>query len=79
MIPKAQLLCTPMLNQISETVLGEVEKDSFAALQSKGDTQQVQCPQNLVSSLGEGRSFIVIVRRGNDQSMAISSDELVVR
>ena len=33
---KAQLLCTPMLNQISETILGEVEKDSFAALPVKG-------------------------------------------
>ena len=33
----AQLLCTLMLNQISETVLGEVEKDSFIALPAKED------------------------------------------
>jgi len=33
---KAQLHYTLVPNQISETVLGEVEKDSFIALPSKG-------------------------------------------
>lgn len=35
-MPKAQLLCTMVLDPISETILGEVEKDSFAALPVKG-------------------------------------------
>ena len=36
MMPKAQLLCTPVPNQIS--ILGEVEKNSLIALPGKGDT-----------------------------------------
>ena len=37
-MPKAQLLCTMVLDPISETVLGEVEKDSFTTLPEKGAT-----------------------------------------
>ena len=35
MMPEAQLLCALVPNQISETALGEAEKDSFIALPSK--------------------------------------------
>ena len=35
-MPKAQPLCTLVRNQISERVLGEVEKNSFIALPGKG-------------------------------------------
>ena len=39
-------LCTPMLNQISETVLGEVEKDSFITLSGKGGMQLAPASKN---------------------------------
>ena len=32
---KAELFCTPVLNQISEKVLAEVEKNSFIAFPGK--------------------------------------------
>ena len=35
-MPKAQLLCTQVPNRISETVLDEVEMNSFIALSGKG-------------------------------------------
>ena len=35
-MPKAQFLCAPVLNQISERVLGEIEKESFITLPGKG-------------------------------------------
>ena len=36
MLPESQLLYTPGPNQILETVLGEIEKDSFITLPGKG-------------------------------------------
>jgi len=39
---KAELLCTPVLNQISEKVLAEVEKNSFTAFPGKmGNSRQM--------------------------------------
>ena len=35
MLPKARPLCTPVPNQILETILGEVDKDSFIMLPGK--------------------------------------------
>ena len=45
-MPKAQPLCAPVLNRISETrVLGEVEKDSFIIFPGKGGHSRL-LPQN---------------------------------
>lgn len=72
-MPKAQLLYKLMPNRISETVLGEVETDSFITLPGKGGHSGLlpQKKKNYVSPLGEDRKFIVIVQRGHDQLMGI--------
>ena len=62
MMLKTQLLCTPVLNQISETVLGEEEKDRFTKLPGKGSHSRLM-PSKCMS---QRRSFIVIVQRGHN-------------
>ena len=51
-MPKAQLLCTLVPNQILQTVSGEAEKDNSIALPGKGGHSGLK-PSNHVSSLGE--------------------------
>ena len=45
-MPKAELLCTVVRDPISETAVGEVEKDSFITLPEKGATLG-SCVKNL--------------------------------
>ena len=66
MMLKAHVLCIPVLHQTLETVLSEVEKDSFITLPDKGGhsgilPQKTMCP-NLERIV---RSFMI--QRGCDQ------------
>ena len=51
-MPKAQLLCILVPNQILQTVSGEAEKENSIALPGKGGHSGLK-PSNHVSSLGE--------------------------
>ena len=70
---EAQLLCTPVPNRISETVLDEVEMNSFIASSGKsGGPQHANALRNVCPNLGKiVRSFIVIAQRGCDQLMDV--------
>ena len=57
-MPKAQPLCTPMPNRISETVLGQAEKNSFIALPGKGGHRGVLPSKTMCPNPGEfGEEF----------------------
>ena len=64
-------LYTSAESNLGDRVLSEVEKDSFITLPGKGGTQQAPASKTCVSSLGEDRSFIVIVQIRRDQLMDI--------
>ena len=71
-MPKSQLLCTRVPNQILETGLGEVKKNSFIGLLGKGGQQQANALKTVCPALeGLVRSFTVIVQRGRDQLIDI--------
>ena len=53
-MPKAQPLCTPMPNRISETVLGQAEKNSFIALPGKGGHRGVLPSKTMCPNPGWG-------------------------
>ena len=63
-LPEAWPLCTPVSNQISERVLGEVEKDSIIALPSKGDILGF-CFEKLCVRTQDNlmRGFITMIQR----------------
>lgn len=68
---KAQLLCTPVLNQSWRQASGEVEKVDLIVLPGKWGHSRLK-PQTMYSHLGEVvRSFIAIVQKRHDQLMDI--------
>ena len=68
---KAELFCTPVLNQISEKVLAEVEKNSFIALPGKMGNSRLM-PSKHVSQLGkDSEKFYSNCPRGCDQLLDI--------
>ena len=52
-MPEARPLCIVVLNQISETVLGEVGKNSFIALSGKGGHSGFLSWKTMIPNLGE--------------------------
>ena len=63
-----------------QRVLGEVEKNSFTALQGKGGHSRLMPSKLCVLDLEEGvRYFIVMVQRGGCDQFRDSSDWLEVK
>ena len=52
LMPKAQLLCTLVLNQISEQSVGEVEEDSFVTLPGRGPPSRLMPSKPCVPTWG---------------------------
>ena len=66
MMLKAHVLCIPVLNQTLETVLSEVEKDSFITLPDKGGHSGILPQKTMCLNLERiVRSFMI--QRGCDQ------------